>query len=171
MPRRLNEASERAEIEQLGRDNDTIALTGKTAEQMVQLISALDDSTDASNAADARLEWLTKWLVGLTCVLVVLTIALLARIVIELAQNRPPQVVEVTYERLAEWTRRIHTPTSSTIVGLGWGAEYWDPDPTHYEGWVELRDRYKALGRKKTQVSASRGIVGRCGESFAGRGR
>jgi hypothetical protein len=75
LPRRLNEASERAEIEQLGRDNDTIALTAKTAEQMVQLISALDDSIDASNAADARLEWLTKWLVGLTCVLVVLTIA------------------------------------------------------------------------------------------------
>ncbi len=57
---------------------------------MVQLISALDDSIDASNCADARLEWLTKWLVGLTCVLVVLTIALLAAIVIALAQNRPP---------------------------------------------------------------------------------
>ena len=82
--------------------------------------------------------------------LVVLTVALLARSVIALAQNRSPQVVQVTYERLAEWTCRIHTPTSSTIVGLGCGAEYWDPDPTHYEGWLELRDRYKALRRKKT---------------------
>ena len=90
MPRRLNGGSERAEIEQLGRDNDIISLTGKTAEQMVQLISALDDSIDASNGADERLEWLTKWLVGLTCVLVVLTIALLARIVIALAQKQTP---------------------------------------------------------------------------------
>jgi hypothetical protein len=53
-------------------------------------------------------------------------------------------------DRLAQWSRRTNFPTSAR-AGLEWGAEYWDSDPTHYEGWSELRDLYKSLGRKRTK--------------------
>jgi hypothetical protein len=38
------------------------------------------------------------------------------------------------------------------LVGLGWGVEYWDHDPSRYEGWQELRDRGKALHRKWSRL-------------------
>jgi len=36
-------------------------------------------------------------------------------------------------------------------VPLGSAAEYWDPEPTHYEGWQQLRDRLVALRRTPTK--------------------
>lgn len=30
---------------------------------------------------------------------------------------------------------------------LGFGSEYWDPDPSHYEGCEQLRERHAELGR------------------------
>ena len=33
-------------------------------------------------------------------------------------------------------------------ASLGWGAEYWDLDPSGYEGWEELRARGQALGKR-----------------------
>src|SRR5262249_3535257 len=50
-------------------------------------------------------------------------------------------------QRLSEWFRRSSFPSASK-VRLGAGAELWDSDPTHYEGWSELRDRLVALGRR-----------------------
>src|SRR5439155_25050326 len=34
---------------------------------------------------------------------------------------------------------------------LGFGSEYWNSDPRHYEGWEQIRDRLKGLGRKPTR--------------------
>lgn len=53
-------------------------------------------------------------------------------------------------ERTVDWFRRSRFPDGAHAP-LGWGAEYWDADATHYEGWEELRDRYAALGRKRTK--------------------
>jgi hypothetical protein len=53
-------------------------------------------------------------------------------------------------ERLSEWSKRVHFPRVAT-AHLGFGTEYWDPDPTHYEGWEQLRDRLAALGRTSTR--------------------
>lgn len=49
-------------------------------------------------------------------------------------------------ERLSEWYDRVHYPRVSTVA-LGSADAYWDPDPMHYEGWEQLRDRMAALGR------------------------
>jgi hypothetical protein len=51
-------------------------------------------------------------------------------------------------QRSTEWHRRQYFPSTAN-ARLGWGAEYWDLDPTHYEGWSELRDRHAALGRRR----------------------
>lgn len=53
-------------------------------------------------------------------------------------------------ERLSEWHKRVHF-SRVAVVGLGFGTEYWDLDPKHYEGWEELRDRMAALGRRSTK--------------------
>jgi hypothetical protein len=53
-------------------------------------------------------------------------------------------------QRLSEWFRRSSFPSASK-VRLGAGAELWDSDPTHYEGWSNLRDRLIALGRKPSK--------------------
>ena len=52
--------------------------------------------------------------------------------------------------RFAQWWHRSHFPSSATTP-LGFGAESWYSDPTHYEGWAQLRDRYEALGRRYTK--------------------
>src|SRR5206468_3065836 len=52
--------------------------------------------------------------------------------------------------RLKEWHTRVHFPRVAK-AGLGFGTEYWDLDPKHYEGWEELRDRMAALGRSSTR--------------------
>jgi hypothetical protein len=52
-------------------------------------------------------------------------------------------------ERLSEWLKRVNFPEVAAVP-LGSGAEYWDSDPRHYEGWEQLRDRLEALGRKST---------------------
>jgi hypothetical protein len=54
------------------------------------------------------------------------------------------------FERLTGWSRRVAFPQTASTK-LGFGAEYWDPDPTHYEGWEQLRDRLIALGRTPTK--------------------
>lgn len=48
----------------------------------------------------------------------------------------------MTLQQLAEWSRRSQFPSVANAA-LGWGAEYWDDEPTHYEAWSDLR----ALGR------------------------
>lgn len=53
-------------------------------------------------------------------------------------------------QHLSEWFRRSSFSSASKIR-LGAPAELWDSDPTHYEGWSELRDRLVALGRKPTR--------------------
>jgi hypothetical protein len=53
-------------------------------------------------------------------------------------------------ERLTEWHNRVHFPRVAKAP-LGFGFEYWDLNPTHYEGWEELRDRTAALGRQSTK--------------------
>jgi hypothetical protein len=53
-------------------------------------------------------------------------------------------------DRLGEWHKRIHFPRTAK-AHLGFGAEHWDLDPKHYEGWEELRDRLVGLGRKPTK--------------------
>ncbi len=53
-------------------------------------------------------------------------------------------------QRLSDWFRRSSF-SSVSKVRLGAGAELWDSDPTHYEGWSDLRDRLLALGRKPTK--------------------
>lgn len=55
----------------------------------------------------------------------------------------------MSHQRADDWFRRSKFP-SSAHAGLGWGVEYWDPDHTHYEGWLELRDHCVALGRTET---------------------
>jgi hypothetical protein len=52
--------------------------------------------------------------------------------------------------RFSEWYQRSHF-TAASRAGLGRGAELWNPDPTHYEGWSELQNRLVALGRKPTR--------------------
>ena len=52
--------------------------------------------------------------------------------------------------RFARWWHRAYFPSSST-TRLGFGAESWYSDPTHYEGWEQLRDRYEALGQRYTK--------------------
>ena len=53
-------------------------------------------------------------------------------------------------ERLGEWSKRVHVPRVATAP-LGFGTEYWDPDPTQYEGYEQLRERMAALGRTSTK--------------------
>jgi hypothetical protein len=47
--------------------------------------------------------------------------------------------------RTIGWLRRQHPGTTAP---LGWGSEYWDRDPSNYEGSEQLRDRYVGLGYK-----------------------
>jgi hypothetical protein len=54
------------------------------------------------------------------------------------------------FERLTGWSRRVILPQTAS-ARLGFGGEYWDLDPTHYEGWEQLRDRLTALGRTPTK--------------------
>jgi hypothetical protein len=49
-------------------------------------------------------------------------------------------------KRFTEWHNRVTFPKVAKAK-LGFGAEYWDPDPNHYEGCEQLRARYTALGR------------------------
>lgn len=52
-------------------------------------------------------------------------------------------------KRLDEWCRRVAVPKVAK-VSLGFGSEYWDPDPRHYEGCEQLRARYAALGQTRS---------------------
>jgi hypothetical protein len=61
-------------------------------------------------------------------------------------------------ERLTGWYKRIVFPPAASAK-LGFGAEYWDPDPTHYEGWKQLRDRLTALGRTPTKRDLAYDLV------------
>ena len=54
------------------------------------------------------------------------------------------------FQRLTGWSKRVAFPKAAS-VHLGFGAEYWDPDPSHYEGWEQLRDRLTTLGRTPTK--------------------
>lgn len=49
-------------------------------------------------------------------------------------------------KRLTEWHNRVAFPKVAKAK-LGFGSEYFDPDPSHYEGCEQLRARYAALGR------------------------
>lgn len=51
--------------------------------------------------------------------------------------------------RLREWQKRA---CSSPVAKarLGFGIEYWDLNPEHYEGWEKLRDRRTELGHSFT---------------------
>jgi hypothetical protein len=53
-------------------------------------------------------------------------------------------------ERLSHWWKCIHFPVSAHAP-LGFGEEYWNADPRHFEGWEQLRDRLNALGRSSTE--------------------
>jgi len=53
-------------------------------------------------------------------------------------------------KRLNEWHNRVHFPRVAKAP-LGFGSEYWDIEPKHYEGWEELRDRMETLGRTFTE--------------------
>ena len=52
-------------------------------------------------------------------------------------------------KRLDEWWRRVAFPKVAK-ASLGFGSEYWDPDPSHYEGCEQLRARYAALGQTRS---------------------
>ena len=52
--------------------------------------------------------------------------------------------------RFAQWWHRAYFPSNST-TRLGFGAETWYSDPTHYEGWEQLRDRFEDLGQRYTK--------------------
>jgi hypothetical protein len=52
--------------------------------------------------------------------------------------------------RHTEWSKRIHFRGIGKVP-FAFVSEYWDPDPSNYEGWDLLRDRYIALGRKWTK--------------------
>ena len=52
--------------------------------------------------------------------------------------------------RLVGWLNRIHFPQGAQ-VGPGFAGEHWRSDASEYEGWEQLRDRLKALGRKATK--------------------
>jgi len=53
-------------------------------------------------------------------------------------------------ERLTTWSNRIHLSRVARAP-LGFGTEYWDLNPKHYEGWEELRDRRAAHGLKSVK--------------------
>ncbi len=53
-------------------------------------------------------------------------------------------------DSLSRWFGHIHFPRGVKAF-LGFGYEYWNLDPQLYEGWEQLRDRLKALGRKRTK--------------------
>jgi hypothetical protein len=48
------------------------------------------------------------------------------------------------------WNNAVNAPKYSSVP-LGRVMEYWDSDPAGYEGWEQLRDRRKALGRTATK--------------------
>ena len=52
--------------------------------------------------------------------------------------------------RTNDWTQRVFFPTSAKTP-LGWGYEYWELDPTRYEGHAELKARALTLGRHWTK--------------------
>ena len=39
--------------------------------------------------------------------------------------------------------------SAEATAALGWGAEYWDQNPEHYEGCTELRSRNPAMSDSK----------------------
>lgn len=49
--------------------------------------------------------------------------------------------------KFAEWACRMNFPQASK-ARLGFASEYWLGDPRLYEGYEQLRDRLKQLGRK-----------------------
>ena len=57
-------------------------------------------------------------------------------------------------DQLNEWWKLVKFPTCAKAP-LGFGSEYWNPNPTVYEGWEQLRDRHLALGRtlKKRELA------------------
>jgi hypothetical protein len=48
---------------------------------------------------------------------------------------------------LDQWSRRVTFPEGAR-AHLGFGVEYWKADPGLYEGFEQLEDRLKSLGRK-----------------------
>ena len=48
---------------------------------------------------------------------------------------------------MSAWFKRVHWPEAGEAA-LGFGYEWWDLDPTHYEGHQELRARLQKLHRK-----------------------
>lgn len=53
-------------------------------------------------------------------------------------------------ERTTAWFRRAHFPADS-LTSLALPGELWVSDPDHYQGSVDLRARYLALGIKRTR--------------------
>lgn len=53
-------------------------------------------------------------------------------------------------QQLNQWHRRIHF-SKVAKASLGFGFEYWDLNPEHYEGYEELRNRRAASGFKSTR--------------------
>lgn len=49
---------------------------------------------------------------------------------------------------LIAWHQRVRFPNDAA-ARLGFGYEYWDLNPDHYEGAPQLSERYKQLGRKR----------------------
>jgi hypothetical protein len=53
-------------------------------------------------------------------------------------------------ETMVRWSKRARFPDHANAA-LGFGVEYWCSDPRHYEGWEQLRDRLKSLGRSASK--------------------
>jgi hypothetical protein len=52
--------------------------------------------------------------------------------------------------RTVEWFPRKAFPPAAKAA-LGWGAEYWDSDPIHYEDWEAVCDRLVAVSRERNR--------------------
>ncbi|HSF16139.1 MAG TPA: hypothetical protein VLK65_11360 [Vicinamibacteria bacterium] len=57
-----------------------------------------------------------------------------------------PNSIQFMMSKLSEWHNRVAFPKVAK-ASLGFGSEYWDPDPSQYEGCEQLRTRYAALSR------------------------
>jgi hypothetical protein len=52
--------------------------------------------------------------------------------------------------KTAGWFHRANSPQRSRVP-LGFAGEFWEPDPSHYQGAAELKARFRPLGYKKTK--------------------
>ena len=52
--------------------------------------------------------------------------------------------------KFAEWSHRVNFPQSA-LARLGFASEYWHGDPRLYEGYEQLQERFKLLGRKASR--------------------